>query len=46
VGDELRFALCRVCAGVLVTDRLALRTPVCNECAGVRGAAGGIDTPP
>lgn len=34
-GDELRVAHCRDCAGVLVTDRLALRTPVCNECAGI-----------
>ena len=32
-GDELRVAHCRDCGGVLVTDRLALRTPVCNECA-------------
>src|SRR6187455_3586173 len=37
-GDELRVAHCRDCAGVLVTDRLALRTPVCNDCAGARGA--------
>ena len=35
-GDELRVAHCRDCAGVLVTDRLALRTPVCNECAVTR----------
>lgn len=35
-GDELRVAHCRDCAGVLVTDRLALRTPVCNECATTR----------
>ena len=41
VGDELRVAHCRDCAGVLVTDRLALRTPVCNECGGVRGPAAG-----
>jgi hypothetical protein len=33
VGDELRVAHCRDCSGVLVTDRLALRAPVCNECA-------------
>src|SRR5688572_30652274 len=33
-GDELRVAHCRDCTGVLVTDRLALRTPVCNECSG------------
>ena len=32
-GDELRMAHCRECTGVLVTDRLALRIPVCNECA-------------
>ncbi|HYJ42777.1 MAG TPA: hypothetical protein VEW08_18450 [Steroidobacteraceae bacterium] len=32
-GDELRVAHCRCCSGVLVTDRLALRVPVCNECA-------------
>jgi hypothetical protein len=32
-GDELRVAHCRECSGVLVTDRLALRAPVCNECA-------------
>ena len=32
-GDELRMAHCRDCTGVLVTDRLALRVPVCNECA-------------
>ena len=43
-GDELRVAHCRECAGVLVTDRLALRTPVCNDCAAVRAvAAGGAD---
>ena len=33
-GDELRVAHCRDCSGVLVTDRLALRMPVCNECSG------------
>jgi hypothetical protein len=32
-GEELRVAHCRDCGGVLVTDRLALRTPVCQECA-------------
>jgi hypothetical protein len=32
-GDELRVAHCRECTGVLVTDRLALRVPVCSECA-------------
>jgi len=32
-GDELRVAHCRDCSGVLVTDRLALRVPVCNECS-------------
>jgi hypothetical protein len=35
-GDELRVSHCRDCAGVLVTDRLALRTPVCNDCATVK----------
>jgi hypothetical protein len=35
-GDELRVAHCRDCDGVLVTDRLALRTPVCNDCSGRR----------
>ena len=33
VGDELRVAHCRDCTGVLVTDRLALRSPMCNDCA-------------
>jgi hypothetical protein len=37
-GDELRVAHCRDCTGVLVTDRLALRTPVCNDCSGGRAA--------
>jgi len=37
-GDELRVAHCRDCASFLVTDRLALRTPVCNECAVPRHA--------
>jgi hypothetical protein len=32
-GEELRVAHCRDCTGVLVTDSLALRSPVCNECA-------------
>jgi hypothetical protein len=32
-GDELRVAHCRDCSAVLVTDRLALRIPVCNECS-------------
>jgi hypothetical protein len=31
-GEELRMAHCRDCNGVLVTDRLALRTPTCNDC--------------
>jgi len=31
-GDELRVAHCRECRGVLVTDRLMLRTPLCNDC--------------
>ena len=35
-GDELRVAHCRDCSGVLVTDRLALRVPVCSECAGAK----------
>jgi hypothetical protein len=35
-GDELRVAHCRDCGSVLVTDRLALRAPVCNECVGAR----------
>jgi hypothetical protein len=35
-GDELRVAHCRDCTSVLVTDRLALRTPMCNECADTR----------
>ena len=37
-GDELRVAHCRDCSGVLVTDRLALRIPVCNECSASRSA--------
>jgi hypothetical protein len=32
-GDELRVAHCRGCSSVLVTDRLTLRIPVCNECS-------------
>jgi len=35
-GDELRVAMCRDCSGVLVTDRLALRSPVCNDCTAAR----------
>jgi len=35
-GDELRLAQCRDCSGVLVTDRLVLRTPVCHECSTAR----------
>jgi hypothetical protein len=35
-GDELRVSHCRDCAGVLVTDRLTLRTPMCNDCVTVR----------
>jgi hypothetical protein len=31
-GEELRVAHCRDCSGVLVTDSLALRSPVCIEC--------------
>ncbi len=37
-GEELRVAHCRDCTGVLVTDRIALRTPVCQECATTDGA--------
>lgn len=48
-GDELRIALCRDCNSVLVTDRLALRTPVCNDCAGAKsrrpGDPGGEPVP-
>lgn len=43
-GDELRVAHCRECAGVLVTDRLALRTPVCNDCPDERNPARGGST--
>jgi hypothetical protein len=39
-GDELRMALCRDCSGVLVTDRLTLRSPVCNDCASTRNRRG------
>jgi hypothetical protein len=39
-GDELRVAHCRDCSSVLVTDRLALRAPVCNECVDARRPAG------
>jgi hypothetical protein len=35
VGEEVRVAHCRDCSGVLVTDSLALRLPVCNDCAEV-----------
>lgn len=38
-GDELRIAHCRECAAVVVTDRLMLRTPVCNDCASPRPPA-------
>jgi hypothetical protein len=31
-GDELRLAGCHVCTGLVVTDRLALRMPVCGVC--------------
>ena len=37
-GEELRVAHCRDCSGVLVTDRLALRTPVCHECSTTGGS--------
>lgn len=40
-GEELRVAHCRDCTGVLVTDRLTLRAPQCNECASSRGPAAG-----
>jgi hypothetical protein len=40
-GDELRVAHCRDCSSVLVTDRLALRIPVCNECSDVSRQPGG-----
>ena len=45
-GDELRVAHCRACTGVLVTDRLALRTPVCNECADTVEQADGPNAAP
>jgi hypothetical protein len=45
-GDELRVSHCRDCAGVLVTDRLALRTPVCNDCAAVKVAPFARDDDP
>lgn len=35
-GDELRVAHCHDCTGVLVTDRIALRAPMCQECAAVQ----------
>jgi hypothetical protein len=45
-GDELRVAHCRDCNGVLVTDRLALRVPVCGECSGPKATRRGGDAPP
>ncbi|MEO8018178.1 MAG: hypothetical protein ABI769_10220 [Pseudomonadota bacterium] len=39
-GDELRLAHCRDCSSVVVTDRLALRAPVCNECGGTKRPRG------
>jgi len=39
-GDELRITHCRDCSGVLVTDSLTLRSPVCSECS-TRPAARG-----
>ena len=42
-GEELRVAHCRDCMGVLVADRLALRTPICNDCASARTASGADD---
>jgi hypothetical protein len=38
-GDELRVGHCRECGGVLVTDRLTLRAPVCNDCGGAGSRA-------
>ena len=35
-GEELRVAHCRYCNGVLVTDRLMLRMPVCNDCSSMK----------
>jgi hypothetical protein len=32
-GEELRVAHCRDCSGVLVTDSLTLRSPMCHDCA-------------
>jgi len=37
----LRVAHCRDCAGVLVTDRLALRAAICNDCAHARNFPAG-----
>lgn len=31
-GDELRVAHCGDCGAVLVTDRLVIRAPLCNDC--------------
>ena len=45
-GDELRVAHCRDCNGVVVTDRLALRVPVCGECAAMRATRRNADDPP
>ena len=39
-GDELRVAHCRECAGVMVTDRLALRSPLCTDCPVPRSPRG------
>jgi len=39
-GDELRVTHCGDCGGVLVTDRLALRTSVCSDCAALDPARG------
>jgi Flagellar transcriptional activator (FlhC) len=43
-GDELHVAHCRDCTGVLVTDRLALRTPVCNDCFSTRNSLAQADS--
>jgi hypothetical protein len=45
-GDELRVAHCRDCNGVLVTDRLALRVPQCNDCAVPRPSGPRFDCEP
>jgi hypothetical protein len=44
-GDELRVGHCRDCGGVLVTDRLMLRAPVCNECHGAKAPGTRAEVP-